>query len=296
MIEYIITFGSKFGNMVKKIALTADSTCDLPKELQAKYKITTIPLTITMGSNSYRDGIDLKYTDLFAYFDRTKQLPKTSAPSPALYQEVFQRLTDQGYEIIHLSLDSEISSSYNNACFIAKDFPNIHVVDSKNICGSASLMLIKAAKMVEEGKDVDEIVAELERLVPLAHTSFVIDTLTYLYKGGRCSALAMLASSVLVVKPCIEMRDGIMSVGKKYRRPPKQLVKQYLTDMLAGIDYDKDEPIFLANTYYNEELADYAYSVLKDESGFKDLLTGKAGSIISTHCGPNTIGLFFISR
>ncbi|MBR6332357.1 MAG: DegV family protein [Dehalococcoidales bacterium] len=282
--------------MVKKIALTADSTCDLPKELQAKYNITLVPLTVTMDSSSYRDGIDLVYTDLFAFFDRTKKLPKTSAPSPALYQEVFQRLTDQDYEIIHLSLDSELSSSYNNACFIAQEFPNVHVIDTKNICGSASLMLLQAAKMVEAGNTVEEIIAEIERMVPLAHTSFVIDTLTYLYRGGRCSALAMLASSVLVVKPCIEMHDGVMSVGKKYRRPPKQLVKQYLTDMLTGVDVDKDAPIFLANTYYNEELADYAYSILKEDFGFKEILTGKAGSIISTHCGPNTIGLFFISR
>jgi DegV family protein with EDD domain len=282
--------------MVKKIALTADSTCDLPKELQAKYNVTLIPLTITMGSGTYRDGIDLVYTDLFAYFDRTKQLPKTSAPSPALYQEIFQRLTDQGYEVIHLSLDSEISSSYNNACFIAKDFPNVHVIDSKNICGSVSLMLIHAGEMINAGKDADEIVAELERIVPLAHTSFVIDTLTYLYKGGRCSALAMLASSVLVVKPCIEMRDGIMVVGKKYRRNPKQLIKQYLTDMLTGVEVDKDAPIFVANTYYNEELAEYAYSILKYEFGFKEVIIVKAGSIISTHCGPNTIGLFFISK
>jgi DegV family protein with EDD domain len=249
-----------------------------------------------MGSGTYRDGIDLVYTDLFAYFDRTKQLPKTSAPSPALYQEIFQRLTDQGYEVIHLSLDSEISSSYNNACFIAKDFPNVHVIDSKNICGSVSLMLIHAGEMINAGKDADEIVAELERIVPLAHTSFVIDTLTYLYKGGRCSALAMLASSVLVVKPCIEMRDGIMVVGKKYRRNPKQLIKQYLTDMLTGVEVDKDAPIFVANTYYNEELAEYAYSILKYEFGFKEVIIVKAGSIISTHCGPNTIGLFFISK
>lgn len=280
----------------KIIKITADSTCDLIPELQKKYDITLVPLHVSLGKNSYLDGVDIEGKDLFAYFDRTKELPKTSAPSLQDYINIFDQYPEDKYEVIHLALSSGISSSYNNACFVAKDRPNIHVIDTKNISGTSALIAINAARMIESGKTLEEIIPAIETMVRKGNTSFIIETLLYLYKGGRCGATAVLANSVLDIKPCIEMHDGIMIVGKKYRKMTPKIVRQYLCDMLSGRSLEDNDTVYLVDTFYDDTIPNLAYDILKNEFQFKEIFVNKAGSIISTHCGPNTIGLFFLNK
>ena len=279
-----------------KIAITADSTCDMPVELQDKYNIKIIPLHVTVGNKTYSDCIDIEARDLFSYYDRTQNLPKSSAPSPADYISVFQKLTDEGYEILHFALSSKISSSYSNALFVSKDFPNVHVIDTLNICGSSTLLAIEAAEMAAAGVEIEDIIREIEKDILLASTSFVVDTMEYLYKGGRCSSLAVMINNVLDIKPCIEMKDGAFSVAKAYRKLPKKLISQYIDDTLKKRKSASNKRIFIAETFYDDSLAEYAYSILKDKYGFEEIITNKAGCIISKNCGPNTIGLFFIDK
>ena len=199
------------------VIITADSTCDLPKDIIESRNIKITPLSVLLGSESDLDGEEITRDDIYAHVSKTGEMPKTAAVSPASYYEVFSAASRQGDSVVHISLSSAISSSYQNAVTAAGDFSNVHVVDSKNLCGGMGLLVLKACDLRDKDFDAKKIANRIRSLVAKVHATFVLDNLVYLYKGGRCSAVARFGANVLGIKPLIgvDPADGTMDVIKK---------------------------------------------------------------------------------
>ena len=201
------------------IAITTDSTCDLPQSLIESNGITVIPLTVLLGDSVYRDGIDIKPNDIYDYVAKTGELPKTSAVTPETYYNVFKKLTDEGKRVVHIGFSSGLSSSYQNACVAASEFESVYCVDSKNLCTAMGLLVLKACDFRDKGMDAKRIADKVAKLVPKVSATFVLDGLEYLHKGGRCSSVAKFGANVLGIKPSIAVNTetGTLEVSKKYR-------------------------------------------------------------------------------
>ena len=277
-------------------AITTDSTCDLSAALLKRYDVSMISLYITLGEDTYKDGVDISPTELFAYVDRTGELPKTAAPSPEDYRAVFERLISAGKEVVHIAFSSEMSASYSNACRAAKEFESVHVIDSRSLSSGTGLLVIKAAELASVGLSAREIAARVAALSPQVEASFVIDTLNYLHKGGRCSSVAALGANLLHLKPCIEVRDGRMQVSKKYKGTVKHCLNEYIRDRLedrADIDPSR---AFITHTVQDAALVEHARKVVHDSFPFAEVLVTDAGGTISSHCGPGTLGVLFLRK
>ena len=200
-----------------KIIISSDSTCDLSAELKERYGVKILPLGVTLGTNVYRDGFDITPDDIYAHYDKTGELPKTTAANVGECADFFAELKKDCDAVIHFTISSDMSSTYSNSCIAASELENVYVIDSKNLSTGGGLLVVAAAEMAKDGMEPAAIVEQIEKLKPCVDASFVIDNLEYLYKGGRCSALAMMGANLLKLKPCIEVKNGVMGVGKKYR-------------------------------------------------------------------------------
>ena len=284
--------------MARSVRISADSTVDLSPELLARYAVTVCPLAVTMGDQTYNDnGVDVKPADLFDYTRRTGLLAKTAAQSTEYYADYFRSLVADGGEVIHFTISAGMSSSYTFACLAAEDVPGIHVVDSANLSTGIALLVIKAAEMADAGMAADELVRQIEILRPRVDASFVIDTLEFLHKGGRCSTVAMLGANVLKLKPCIQVKDGAMDVGKKYRGKVEGAFREYAKDALHDPDDIDLSRVFVTHTCGHDapiakEIAEEVMSILP----FEEVLITDAGCTISAHCGPGTLGVLFIRK
>lgn len=286
------------GECLVNIKIIADSTCDLPEELILRHNIRIVPLSITKGDELLKDGIDIKPKEIFEYMESGKGTCKTSAVNVMEYTDVYNEEKSKCDAIIHFFISAEMSACYQNARLAAEAFDNIYLIDARNLsCGIGNLVL-DAAIMAQSGKTAEEINAEIKRLIPLLDTGFIIDTLTYLHKGGRCSAVQALASSVLKIKPSIVVTDGKMVVGKKYRGNLEIVLRKYIEDRLSDKENIDPRRILIANTMpqENQELVDMAKSIIMENINFKEAHIVAAGSTISCHCGPNTLGLMFFRK
>ncbi len=279
------------------IKVCADSTCDLPQGLLEKHDICIVPLTVTMGSETLRDGIDLCSEDVFRHVEQTRVLPKTSAGNVGEYLSAFSPWVEQGCEVIHISLSSAISSAYRNACIAAEELGHVTVIDSKNLCGSQGLLVLRCAEMAAEGKSVEEIEAELLVYREKQDASFVVNTVDYLYRGGRCSAIEALGANALRLKPCIHVREGGLIPGKKFRGSSRRVLSQYVEDCLGETDTVDTSRIVLASTGCEESTMEaMRQELLRVCPQVQEIIGVKAGCTISTHCGPGTIGVFFARK
>lgn len=277
-----------------KIAISAESTLDLSKELVKLYNIQVVPFTVLLGETAYLDG-DITSQDIFDYVDKTKILPRTSAVNEFQYREHFQNLLDKGYDaVIHISLSSEISSSYSHAEKASHKFNNVYVIDSKSLSTGIALEVIYAAKLANKGLKPEEIVAKVNARVPYVQASFVIQTLEYLHKGGRCSGLARLGAAILRIKPQILVSDGKMSPGKRYFGRKSQVIETYCKDTLEQFANPDLSIAFVTHTLATPEMVAVAIEALKNR-GFKTIYETKAGATITSHCGPQTLGILFIN-
>ena len=280
----------------KNIVITSDSTTDLSTELKERYNISVVPLGVTLGDKTYFDGVDITPDDIYEYHKKTGNLPKTTAANVGDCLDFFKTFADEGKTVIHFTLSSEMSSTYSNACLAASEFENIYVVDTKNLSTGGGLLVIAAAEMLKNGMEAEEIVANVEDLVSKVDASFVIDNLEYLHKGGRCSALAMLGANLLKLKPCIEVKNGSMGVGKKYRGKYSEVLKQYVTERIGDAsDIDLDR-IFITHAGCDPEIVDEVYNMVKKTNAFKEIIVSRAGCTISSHCGANTLGILYIRK
>lgn len=280
-----------------KIAITSDSTCDLSKDLIEKYDIKIIPLYINKGSESLRDGLEITPDDIFDYVDSGAGVCQTSALNVADYTDLFEESLKSHDAVIHFNISSGFSSCHANARIAAEDFENVYVVDTLNLSTGSGHLVLDAAIMAEEGKTPEEIVAKINEDIPKVESSFVIDTLKYLHKGGRCSALAALGANLLKLKPCIEVKDGKMDVGKKYRGNFKTVILQYVRDRLTGRDDIDPRRIFITSTTGTpREVEEAVAAEVKQIMDFDEIIFTKAGCTVSNHCGRVCLGILFFRK
>lgn len=284
---------------IKDIAITADSTCDLPQYLIDENEITVIPLSILLGENEYSDGVDVKPNDIYDYVAESGVLPKTAAVTPSKYQEVFESLTSQGKKVVHIGFSSGLSSSFQNAVVAASEFDDVYCVDSKNLCTAMGLLVLKACDYRDKGMDAKKIADKVTKLVPKVSATFVLDNLEYLHKGGRCSSVAKFGANVLGIKPSIavDTETGKLDVAKKYRGKIEMVYKQYINDCLNEIKRIQPDRIVVANSggVSGEALA-YAEGMINGQAKFDQLIMADAGCTISSHCGPKTLAIFYIKK
>lgn len=282
-----------------KVIITADSPCDLPDEIIAEKEIVITPLSILLDDKSYLDRVEINPDDIYNFVDKTGKLPKTAAVPPAQYSEIFKQLTDEGYGIVHIGLSSGISSSYQNACIAASDFDNVYCVDSKSLCSAMGLLVLKACDLRDKGFDAKKIANRITALVPKIQTTFVLDSLEYIYKGGRCSGVARFGANVLGIKPSIAVNteNGKLDIAKKYRGKIDVVYKQYINDCLKEAAKADPARLVIADSGgVSSEIIAYAKGIAEGKGIFKEIITAKAGCTISSHCGPKTLAVFYMKK
>lgn len=276
-----------------KICISAESTIDLPKNLLDEFDIKVIPFSVLLGEKLELDGV-VTPQEIFDYVDRTGVLPKTSAVNEIQFEEYFTELLKEYDEVIHFSLSSEISSACQNAMLVAKRMPHVHIIDTRSLSTGIALLAINASKMAKAGKSVEEIIASSEERKKHNQTSFVIATVDYLYKGGRCSALARFGVQLFRIKPQIIVDDGKMRPGKKYMGKQNQCVENYVKDTLAEFNNPDLSLVFITHSHATEEMVEIARKALLAR-GFKRVEATFAGATISSHCGPKTLGILYLN-
>ena len=280
----------------KKVLITRDSTSDLPPELVEKLNIKTIPLVVTLGDKAYQDGVDITPEDIYKYHDEHGVLPKTSAANVDDMINFFEPFVKEGYEIVHFTISSSMSSTYQNSCIAADEFEGIYVIDTQNLSTGEGLLVLKACEWAAEGLSAKEIYDKVNELIPRVDASFVIDSLEYLHKGGRCSALAALGANLLKLKPCIEVQGGSMGVSKKYRGKYGETLKQYVADRLTDYSDIDLSRVFVTHAGCDEEIVNQVVEQVKATAPFSELIISRAGCTVSAHCGRNTLGVLYIRK
>ena len=281
------------------IHIVADSTCDLTEELIEQYHITILPLYVMLGDKDHRDGKDITAEDIFRFVADGGALPKTAAVTVEDYLTAFRRILERNPadEIICITISAKFSSCYQNACIAAEETGHVTVIDSMNLSTGIGHVILTAAELIEKNQTVPEI-AEILRndIIPNVDASFIIDRLDYLHKGGRCSAVATLGANLLKLKPCIEVRNGEMSVSKKYRGNFVHCVTEYAKDRLAERDSIDNHRIFITHAAASKEAVSAAENAVRESGRFEAIVETQAGSTISSHCGPNTLGVLFVRK
>ena len=281
---------------MSKIKITCDSTCDLSPELYQENGIEMIPLGIVLGNKVYNDGIGISAAEVFAYADQTGMLPKTSAISPMAYKKVFSRYIDAGYQVIHINISSELSACYQNACIAAKETEHVYPVDSRNLSTGSGHLAIMASELVRAGKNACEIVQLLNETKARLDVSFVLHRLDYMKMGGRCSAVTAFGANMLQIRPEIEVSDGHMRLGKKYRGKLGRSVHDYIKGRLAGREDIDLRRIIITHAGVPDSVLNESIQYVKALQPFEEILVTSAGCTISSHCGPKCLGVLFFTR
>lgn len=280
-----------------KVKIISDSTCDLSPVLIEKYDIAIVPLYVLLGEKTAKDGVDASPEDIYKYVDETGILPKTSAPNYADFFEEFKKWRDEGYEVVHFNISSDFSSSYHNACTAAAELGGVEVVDTRNLSTGSGLVVLHGAEMAQKGASAAEIAAECREMTGRVEASFVVDSIDYLHKGGRCSSVAALGANLLKLKPLISVTDGKMVSGKKYRGNIDKVILNYVADKLRDrTDIDKHR-IFITHTKCNPAVPAQVRNKINElYPGFEEILETTAGCTITSHCGPATLGILFVRK
>lgn len=281
-----------------RTAIVTDSTCDLPGELLEQYDITVLPLHITRSGQSLLDGMEITPEDIFAHVAGGGEICATSAVNVFEFAACFQKLGQNCGAIICVTIGAEFSTCYQNACLAAEDAAGIcavRVVDSRNLSSGQGLLVLEAARLAEAGCSPDEIVSRLEAARERVDASFILDRLDYMRKGGRCSAVTVLGANLLQLKPCIEVRNGQMVVGKKYRGSLEKVMAQYVRDRLAAWKpEDTGDVVIVVHPPADEAPLAAARRALEEDGRFVQIWEAYSGCTVACHCGPNTIGVMFL--
>ena len=281
------------------VKIISDSTCDLSPELVAKYEIDILPLHILLGEEEYEDGKNITPEQIFAWSDEHRTTPKTSAPSLAAAVELFRPYVEEGREIVCFSISGSMSTSGNVMRLAAEELEatdRIRVVDSANLSTGIGLLVIEAAIMAQNHHTAAEIVSAMEALKLNVRASFVVDTLTYLYRGGRCNAVAAMAGGVLKLHPRIVVENGAMNASKKYRGKIASVILSYVKDMEDSLKNARPDRVFITHSGCDRAIVEEVRSYLEGLGIFQEILETRAGGVISSHCGPGTLGVLFIAK
>lgn len=285
---------------MKKIILSADSTCDLGDELKARYDVHYYPFHVILEGTDYQDNVDIHVKEIFDAYYARKALPQTAAINMGEYITYFEGWVKEGYDVIHLNLGGAISAAHHNCVLAAEELNakyegKIYPIDSFNLSTGISLLIIEAAERIQAGMDAAQIAKEVEDLRGKVHSSFILDTLDFMRAGGRCSTIAAIGANLLNLKPCIEVdnADGSMHVGKKYRGNLQKVLPQYVRDKLAEYPHLKLDHIFITYSSIEPELAKLVRKTILATADFKEIHETVASCTIACHCGPGTLGILF---
>lgn len=282
--------------LTQSVVITSDSTCDLSQELLDRYDIPVIPLTITLGEDTFLDGSSFIPLDMYARYKQDGTLPKTSAPSVQEFLDFFSQFTEKGCEVVHLDISSELSNTYNAACMAAEELGHVHVVDSRMLSTGVGLLAIEGAECRDRGMGAQEIAEHLRGLTGKVQTSFVLDTLQFMWKGGRCSAVSALGANLLSLKPGLEMKDGKLGVYKKYRGNIKNVYKQYVKERLQGRKVRPGHVFITESGEVDDAVLEEIFALVRETIPVQEIHHTMAGCTVSTHCGPKTLGILFIEE
>ena len=281
------------------VKIISDSTCDLSPELIAKYDIDILPLHILLGEDEYEDGRNITPQQIYDWSDAHKTTPKTSAPSLAEAIDLFRPYIEEKREIVCFSISGSMSTSGNVMRLAAEELEAsdlVTVIDSANLSTGIGLLVIEAAIMAGKGQSAAEITAAIEVLKPKVRASFVVDTLTYLYRGGRCNAVSAMAGGVLRLHPKIVVENGAMDASKKYRGKINSVIMSYVKDMEKDLKSARPERVFITHSGCDRDTVNAVRSYLESFGIFHEILETRAGGVVSSHCGPGTLGVLFIAK
>ena len=279
------------------VRIFSASTCDLSQELIKKYGISIVPLHIVLGDKEYKDGMEIGPDEIYAWSDANNTTPKTSAAGIVEVIDAMKLVLDQGDEIVIFSISGQMSTTVNVMRMAAEELDaedKVSVIDSGNLSTGIGLLVLEAADMAAAGKTREEIVAHIEAIKPMVRSSFVVDTLTYLHRGGRCSSVAALAGGVLKLHPKIVVEDGAMSATKKYRGKMDAVIHHYVKDMEEDLLKAKKERVFITHSGCDQKEIDAVKEYLEGLGHFDEILVTRAGGVISSHCGPGTLGVLYV--
>ncbi len=280
---------------MRKVVIATDSCCDLSKELIEQSDIKVLPLNVVLGSETFLDGEDIFPVDIFSYVDKTGVLPKTAARSVGDFIAFFKPFVDDGCDVVFIGIGNDLSSTMQNAMIAGKEVGNVYIVDSINLSTGIALSLLKACDMRDAGIAAEEIAKKVDNETKNMNVSFIIDRLDYLYKGGRCSAVSALGANLLKLHPCIEVINGKLGVGKKYRGKMEDILVKYINDRLSvdGMKFSKKR-VFITHTCIDHpEYVSACVEAVRATGIFENVYNTRAGATISSHCGPNTLGILF---
>ena len=279
-----------------KIKILSDSTCDLPKALLEQYDITLAPLTVVKGDDQFKDGVTITPAEIFAHVAAGGSLCSTAAVSIGEYSDLFEKYSSEYDAVLHINLGSGFSACHQNALLAAEDFDNVRCIDSQNLTTGQGLLVLEACRLAGELEDLDAIVEALNAYKLKIEASFLVDKLDYLVKGGRCSSVAALGANLLNLKPCIEVKDGKMTVVKKYRGSYAKCLSSYIKERLSNRDDLDRQTLFLTSTVLTEECYQAALEAIEFCDAFTNTLETTAGCTVSCHCGPGTLGVIFVRK
>ena len=278
-----------------KIKILSDSTCDLSAALLADNNVTLVPLTVVKDGQQFKDGVTITPADIFAHVAAGGELCSTSANSIGEYSDIFAQYTD--YDgVIHITIGSGFSSCYQNACVAADDYPTVRVIDSRNLSTGQGLVVLKACELAQTATDLDALANELQEFTAKVEASFLVDKLNYLVKGGRCSAAAALGANLLNLKPCIEVKDGKMTVVKKYRGNYAKCLANYVKDRLNDREDLDHGTLFITQTVVSDDCYEAVKAAVDQYGQFDHIYETTAGCTVSCHCGPGTLGVLFVRK
>lgn len=278
-----------------KIRFTADSTCDMNAEFIERFQVRVIPLNVEMGGKYYLDGVDITPDDIITRVNAGEPLPKTAAVNSVEYRRVFSEVLEDCDAVLHFAISSEFSCSWQNACAGAEGLP-VYCVDSRSLSCGIAMLLATAADLAEEGMEPSKIAETCATLQEKLDVSFILDRLDYLHKGGRCSMLTMLGANVLHLRPCIEVKNGKMVVGKKYRGTYERCLRQYIADRLKNTDDISPKRVFIAHTGVSPEAIKNVREMTLEAVPFAEVYEVRAGATITSHCGDNTFGFIIMKK
>lgn len=278
------------------IKITADSTCDLTQSLIEKNDITIIPLTVICNGKSYRDGIDITPETLYEKIAASGQLASTAAVNVEEYINIFSEALQDYDAVIHFTISSDMSSCYQNACIAAEETGNVWVVDSRNLSTGIAHLVLDACELANGGMEAADISRELEYRREKLDVSFVVDTLEYLRKGGRCSSVAAMGANILKLHPCIFVKNGEMGVGKKYRGKMINCLTSYVKETLSDPDTVDTRRIFITDSGIDDEIRMEVEKAVRACIPFDEVIHTRAGCTVSSHCGPGTLGILFYRK
>lgn len=279
-----------------KIKIISDSTCDLPKELLEKHNIEIVPLTVVKNDEAFSDGITITTDEIFAHVAAGGSLCSTAAVGVMQYQEKFAEFSDKFDAVVHINISSELSASYQNASLAAEEFDNVVTIDSRNLSTGQGLVVLKACELAKTATSVEQLKSELVDFTSKVESSFLLDRLDYMVKGGRCTAVVALGANLLGLKPCIEVKDGKLGVVKKYRGNYAKSLANYAKERLSNRDDLDTKYLFVTHTPISDECTKSVEAAVAECSDFENVFWAKAGCTISCHCGPGTLGVLFAKK